>query len=71
MKQELARGWVVLTLEYLEEKNQIKRTTGKDGIKFFPSSQVSIQADVMERDDSPGMVENPKKPLRDDSGQTG
>ncbi|MGD2246519.1 MAG: MBL fold metallo-hydrolase [Candidatus Aminicenantes bacterium] len=37
MKQELARGWVVLTLEYLEEKNQIRRTTGKKGIKFFPA----------------------------------
>ena len=36
MKQELARGWVVLTLEYLEVKNQIRRETGKKGIKFFP-----------------------------------
>lgn len=36
MKQELARGWVVLTLEYLEEKNQIRREAGKKGIKLFP-----------------------------------
>jgi glyoxylase-like metal-dependent hydrolase (beta-lactamase superfamily II) len=36
MKQELVRGWVVLTLEYLEEKNQIRREMGKKGIKFFP-----------------------------------
>jgi glyoxylase-like metal-dependent hydrolase (beta-lactamase superfamily II) len=36
MKQELARGWIVLTLEYLEGKKQIKRMTDKDGIRFSP-----------------------------------
>lgn len=36
MKHELARGWVVLTLRYLEELNKIKSVSGKKGIKFFP-----------------------------------
>jgi glyoxylase-like metal-dependent hydrolase (beta-lactamase superfamily II) len=42
MKQELARGWIVLTLKYLEEENQIRRTTDKDGIKFFPLTNTNI-----------------------------
>lgn len=37
MKQELARGWVVLTIKYLEEKNQVRRVTEKKSIKFFPA----------------------------------
>ncbi len=36
MKHELARGWVVLTLRYLEELDQIRSVSGKKGIKFFP-----------------------------------
>jgi len=34
MKQELARGWIVLTLKYLEEKNQVSRSIDRDGIRF-------------------------------------
>lgn len=36
MKHELARGWVVLTLRYLEELDQIRSVSGEKGIKFFP-----------------------------------
>ncbi len=36
MKHELARGWVVLTLQYLEELDQIRSVSGEKGIKFFP-----------------------------------
>ena len=41
MKHELARGWVVLTLRYLEELDQIRSVSGEKGIKFFPKSQFS------------------------------
>lgn len=36
MRQEVARGWICLTLKLLEEKNQIKRKEEKRKIKFFP-----------------------------------
>jgi glyoxylase-like metal-dependent hydrolase (beta-lactamase superfamily II) len=35
-KQEIARGWIVLTLKYLEEENLIKREIGEKEIRFFP-----------------------------------
>jgi glyoxylase-like metal-dependent hydrolase (beta-lactamase superfamily II) len=36
MIDNAARGWVVLTLKMLEQKNQIKRVVGKKKIRFFP-----------------------------------
>jgi len=36
IKQEIARGWIVLTLKYLEEENLIRREVGKKEIRFFP-----------------------------------
>jgi len=44
MKQELARGWIVLTLQYLEDKNRIRRAADKDGIKFFPLTNQSVSS---------------------------
>lgn len=35
-KHEIARGWIVLTLKYLEEENQIERVVGKKEVRFFP-----------------------------------
>ncbi|MHA1147716.1 MAG: MBL fold metallo-hydrolase [Promethearchaeota archaeon] len=34
--QNTARGWIVLTLQLLEEKNLIRREVGRKKIKFFP-----------------------------------
>ncbi|MFC2167258.1 MBL fold metallo-hydrolase [Acidobacteriota bacterium] len=41
MKHELARGWVVLTLRYLEEHNHIRSVSEKNGLKFFPQNYTS------------------------------
>lgn len=41
MKHELVRGWVVLTLRYLEELDQIKSIGGKKDMRFFPKAQFS------------------------------
>lgn len=37
MKQKIARGFVVLTLAYLEENKRTKRIEGKREVKFFPT----------------------------------
>jgi len=41
MKHELARGWVVLTLRYLEKHNFIRSVSEKKGLKFFPQTHPS------------------------------
>ncbi len=41
MKHELARGWVVLTLRFMEELDQIRSVSGKKDILFFPKTQFS------------------------------
>jgi len=41
MKHEFARGWVVLTLQHLEELDQIRSISGKKDIKFFSKTQFS------------------------------
>ena len=45
MKQELARGWVVLTLRYLEEHDHIRSVSEKKGLKFFPQNHPSASSD--------------------------
>jgi glyoxylase-like metal-dependent hydrolase (beta-lactamase superfamily II) len=36
VNHSIARGWVALTLQYLEDCNQIKRKEGQSEIRFFP-----------------------------------
>ena len=41
MKHELVRGWVVLTLRYLEEHGEIRSVSEKKVLKFFPKIRSS------------------------------
>jgi glyoxylase-like metal-dependent hydrolase (beta-lactamase superfamily II) len=40
--REFARGWVCLTLIYLEEQNKINRKEDKNHIKFFPITEQEL-----------------------------
>lgn len=39
-KHEMARGWVALTLRYLESMGLVKRYTDKRGIRFVPADDI-------------------------------
>ena len=41
VNHRIARGWVALTLDYLEGRDQIRREEGKREIRFFPKRPAS------------------------------